>query len=103
MAGLTPPRPLAPDDDEGAELPVTGRVGGDRTSPTGSSIAVCSTPGAVGPPMPLGAVALYVVSALAVYGGDRLRRVVPAVWLTRTAALILVVLAVLTLIEAITG
>lgn len=49
------------------------------------------------------ALALWVVSALAVYGGDRLRRVLPEKWLTRAAALILVVLAVLTAIEAITG
>jgi Ca2+/H+ antiporter, TMEM165/GDT1 family len=49
------------------------------------------------------ALALWVVSAVAVYGGDRLRRVIPAVWLTRAAAAILVVLAVVTAIEAFTG
>ena len=49
------------------------------------------------------ALALWVVSALAVYGGDRLRRVIPATWLTRIAAAILVVLAVLTAIDAIAG
>ena len=49
------------------------------------------------------ALALWVVSALAVYGGDRLRRVIPAKWLTRIAAAILVVLAVLTAIDAIAG
>ncbi len=49
------------------------------------------------------ALALWVVSAIAVYGGDRLRRVLPAQWLTRIAAAILVVLAVLTAIDAITG
>lgn len=48
-------------------------------------------------------VALWAVSALAVYGGDRLRRVVPSRWLTRAAAAILVVLAVLTAIDAIVG
>ena len=47
--------------------------------------------------------ALWVVSAIAVYGGDRLRRVVPAQWLTRAAAAILVVLAVLSVVDAITG
>jgi putative Ca2+/H+ antiporter (TMEM165/GDT1 family) len=59
-----------------------------------------------GDPLAVGvgaALALWVVSAVAVYGGDRLRRVVPAVWLTRAAAAILVVLAVLTAIDAITG
>jgi putative Ca2+/H+ antiporter (TMEM165/GDT1 family) len=49
------------------------------------------------------ALALWVVSAIAVYGGDRLRRVLPALWLTRIAAAILVVLAVLTAIDAIAG
>ncbi len=47
--------------------------------------------------------ALWVVSAVAVYGGDRLRRVVPAQWLTRAAAAILVVLAVLSGVDAIRG
>jgi putative Ca2+/H+ antiporter (TMEM165/GDT1 family) len=49
------------------------------------------------------ALALWVVSAVAVYGGDRLRHVIPAKWLTRIAAAILVVLAVLTAIDAIAG
>jgi putative Ca2+/H+ antiporter (TMEM165/GDT1 family) len=49
------------------------------------------------------ALALWVVSAVAVYGGDRLRHVIPAKWLTRIAAAILVVLAVLTAIDAIMG
>ena len=49
------------------------------------------------------ALALWVVSAVAVYGGDRLRHVIPAKWLTRIAAAILVVLAVLTAIDAIVG
>jgi putative Ca2+/H+ antiporter (TMEM165/GDT1 family) len=49
------------------------------------------------------ALALWVVSALAVYGGDRLRRVLPAQWLTRAAAAVLVVLAALTALDAITG
>jgi Ca2+/H+ antiporter, TMEM165/GDT1 family len=49
------------------------------------------------------ALALWVVSAVAVYGGDRLRHVIPAKWLTRIAAAILVVLAVLTAIDAVMG
>ncbi|MCD2194926.1 TMEM165/GDT1 family protein [Actinomycetospora endophytica] len=51
----------------------------------------------------IGAVlALWGVSVLAVYGGSRLRRVVPYQWLTRIAAALLVVLAVLTAIDVIT-
>ena len=52
----------------------------------------------------IGAVlALWAVSALAVFGGNRLRRVVPVRWVTRAAAAVLVVLAVLTAIDAIRG
>jgi Ca2+/H+ antiporter, TMEM165/GDT1 family len=52
----------------------------------------------------IGAVlALWTVSALAVFGGSRLRRVVPVRWVTRAAAGVLVVLAVLTAIDAIRG
>jgi Ca2+/H+ antiporter, TMEM165/GDT1 family len=47
--------------------------------------------------------ALWVVSALAVFGGSRLRRVVPLRWVIRVAAAILVVLAVLSAVEAIRG
>jgi len=47
--------------------------------------------------------ALWSVSALAVYGGSRLQRVVPVRWVTRATAAILVVLAVLTAIDAIRG
>ena len=46
---------------------------------------------------------LWAVSALAVYGGSRLRRVVSVVWVTRVAAAIMVVLGVLSAIEAIRG
>lgn len=58
-----------------------------------------------GDPLAVGigaALALWLVSAVAVYGGDRLRRVVPARWLTWAAAALLVVLAVLTAFDAIT-
>ncbi|WP_433292935.1 TMEM165/GDT1 family protein [Pseudonocardia sp. CA-142604] len=47
--------------------------------------------------------ALWAVSALAVFGGSRLQRVVPVRWVTRVAAAVLVVLAVLSAIEAIRG
>lgn len=47
--------------------------------------------------------ALWSVSALVVYGGSRLQRVVPVRWVTRATAAILVVLAVLTAIDAIRG
>jgi Ca2+/H+ antiporter, TMEM165/GDT1 family len=47
--------------------------------------------------------ALWAVSALAVYGGNRLQRVVPMRWVTRATAAILIVLGVLTAIDAIRG
>jgi Ca2+/H+ antiporter, TMEM165/GDT1 family len=47
--------------------------------------------------------ALWAVSVLAVYGGSRLRRVVPVRWVTRVTAAILVVLAVLSAIDAFRG
>ncbi|MDT7561316.1 MAG: Ca2+/H+ antiporter, family [Pseudonocardiales bacterium] len=46
---------------------------------------------------------LWAVSALAVYGGKRLLRLVPVRWVTRATAAILVVLAVLSAIDAIRG
>ncbi|HEY4420459.1 MAG TPA: TMEM165/GDT1 family protein [Pseudonocardia sp.] len=47
--------------------------------------------------------ALWAVSALAVFGGHRLQRVVPVRWVTRVAAAVLIVLAVLSAIEALRG
>lgn len=47
--------------------------------------------------------ALWAVSALAVYGGSRLGRVVPVRWTMRVAAAILIALAVITAIDAIRG
>jgi len=47
--------------------------------------------------------ALWAVSALAVFGGARLRGFVPVRWVTRVAAAILVVLALLSAIDAIRG
>jgi putative Ca2+/H+ antiporter (TMEM165/GDT1 family) len=46
---------------------------------------------------------LWAVSALVVYGGKRLQGVVPVRWVTRVTAAILVVLGVLTAIDAIRG
>jgi putative Ca2+/H+ antiporter (TMEM165/GDT1 family) len=47
--------------------------------------------------------ALWAVSALAVFGGNRLGQVVPVRWVTRAAAAVLIVLAVLSAIEAFRG
>lgn len=47
--------------------------------------------------------ALWAVSAVAVFGGNRLQRVVPVRWVTRATAAILIVLGVLSAIEAIRG
>lgn len=46
---------------------------------------------------------LWAVSALAVYGGNRLRQVVPVKWVAVVAAAIMVVLAVISAVEAIRG
>jgi Ca2+/H+ antiporter, TMEM165/GDT1 family len=47
--------------------------------------------------------ALWAVSALAVFGGNRMRGVVPERWVTRVAAAVLVVLAGVSAVEAIRG
>ncbi|GAA5157749.1 TMEM165/GDT1 family protein [Pseudonocardia eucalypti] len=47
--------------------------------------------------------ALWAVSAIAVFGGNRVARVVPVRWITRATAAILVVLAVLSAVDAIRG
>ncbi|WP_028936309.1 TMEM165/GDT1 family protein [Pseudonocardia spinosispora] len=47
--------------------------------------------------------ALWAVSALAVFGGSRIQRLVPVRWVIRVAAAILVVLAVLSAVDAIRG
>lgn len=47
--------------------------------------------------------ALWTVSALAVFGGSRLAGVVSRRWLTRVAAAVLVVLALLSAVEAVRG
>lgn len=74
---------------------------GDPTQIITASLAArYQDPLAVG----IGAVlALWSVSALAVLGGNRLQRLVPVRWVTRATAAILVVLAVLTAVEAFRG
>jgi putative Ca2+/H+ antiporter (TMEM165/GDT1 family) len=47
--------------------------------------------------------ALWAASALAVFAGSRLQRVVPVRWVTRATAAVLVVLGVLSAIDAIRG
>ena len=47
--------------------------------------------------------ALWSVSVLAVLGGNRLRHVVPVRWMTRAAAAVLVVLGVISAVDAIVG
>lgn len=57
-------------------------------------------------PLAVGAgavLALWAASALAVYGGARLRRLVPVRWVIRVAAAVLVVLAALSAFDAIRG
>jgi putative Ca2+/H+ antiporter (TMEM165/GDT1 family) len=46
---------------------------------------------------------LWAVGALAITGGRQLPRVVPLKWITRTAAAVMTVLAVVSLVTAITG
>jgi len=67
---------------------------------TASLAARYDDPVAVGVGALLG---LWACSALAVWGGDRLRRLVPVRWVTRVAAAIMVALAVWTAVDAIRG
>ncbi|WP_433786443.1 TMEM165/GDT1 family protein [Actinomycetospora sp. CA-101289] len=46
---------------------------------------------------------LWACSALAVWGGDRLRRLIPVKWVTRVAAAVMVALALWTAVDAIRG
>ncbi|HEY2223329.1 TMEM165/GDT1 family protein [Actinomycetospora sp.] len=71
-----------------------------------TQIVIATLTARYGDPLAVGigaVLALWGVSVLAVYGGSRLRRVVPYRWLTRIAAAGLVVMAVLAGIDAITG
>jgi putative Ca2+/H+ antiporter (TMEM165/GDT1 family) len=71
-----------------------------------SQILAASLTARYGDPIAVGigaVLGLWVVSALAVYGGSRLRRVVPVKWVTRVAAAIMIVLAVISAIDAIRG
>jgi putative Ca2+/H+ antiporter (TMEM165/GDT1 family) len=47
--------------------------------------------------------ALWAVGALAITGGRQLLRIVPFKWITRTAGTVMIVLAVLSLVSAVTG
>jgi Ca2+/H+ antiporter, TMEM165/GDT1 family len=67
---------------------------------TASLAARYDDPVAVGVGAVLG---LWACSALAVWGGDRLRRLIPVMWVTRVAAAIMVALAAWTAIDAIRG
>jgi putative Ca2+/H+ antiporter (TMEM165/GDT1 family) len=67
---------------------------------TASLAARYDDPIAVGVGAVLG---LWACSALAVWGGDRLRRLIPVMWVTRAAAAIMVVLAAWAAIDAIRG
>ena len=52
-------------------------------------------------PVAIGSVlALWAVTAVAITGGQKLSQVLPLRWITRLAALVMVVLAVFTLVEA---
>lgn len=104
------------DDDE----PDIGNTSGTRWSVVATSFAVTALSEFADPtqiiiatlaaryrdPLAVGVgalLALWAVSALAVYGGNRLQRVVPVRWITRVTAAILVVLAVFSAIDAIRG
>jgi putative Ca2+/H+ antiporter (TMEM165/GDT1 family) len=67
---------------------------------TASLAARYDDPVAVGVGAVLG---LWACSALAVWGGDRLRRLIPVMWVTRAAAAVMVALAAWTAIDAIRG
>jgi putative Ca2+/H+ antiporter (TMEM165/GDT1 family) len=111
---------LLREDDDDDEDPTTGEAPGTRWRVVAASFGVTllselgdpsqiiiatlaaryDDPLAVG----IGALlALWAVSALAVFGGNRLRRVMPVRWVTRVAAAVLIVLGVLSAIEAIRG
>jgi putative Ca2+/H+ antiporter (TMEM165/GDT1 family) len=71
-----------------------------------TQIVIATLTARYGDPVAVGigsVLALWGVSVLAVAGGNRLRTVVPYRWLTRIAAAILVIMAVLSAVDAITG
>jgi Ca2+/H+ antiporter, TMEM165/GDT1 family len=71
-----------------------------------SQIVIVSLAARYADPLAVGigsVLALWAVSAVAVYGGSRLQRVVPVRWVSRVTAAILIVLGVLSAIEAIRG
>lgn len=71
-----------------------------------SQIVTASLAARYGAPLAVGigaVLGLWAASAIAVWGGDRLRRVVPVKWVTRVAAVIMILLAVWTAVDAIRG
>jgi Ca2+/H+ antiporter, TMEM165/GDT1 family len=71
-----------------------------------SQIVTASLAARYGAPLAVGigaVLGLWAASAIAVWGGERLRRIVPVKWVTRTAALIMIALAVWTAVDAIRG
>ena len=71
-----------------------------------SQIVTASLAARYGAPLAVGVGAvlgLWAASAIAVWGGDRLRRVIPVKWVTRVAAVIMILLAVWTAVDAIRG
>lgn len=71
-----------------------------------TQIVVATLTARYGAPIAVGIgalLALWAVSALAIYGGARLSRLIPVRWVVRVSAAILVVLSVLTAIDAIRG
>lgn len=110
---------LREDDDDDDELELSGSPGTRRRvvatsfgvvllaelgDPT--QIVIATLAARYGDPVAVGVgavLALWAVSVLAVLGGHRLRRVIPYRWLTRAAAVVLIVMAVLAAIDAIVG
>jgi Ca2+/H+ antiporter, TMEM165/GDT1 family len=71
-----------------------------------SEIVIASLAARYAAPLVVGVsavLALWAVSALAVYGGNRLERVVPVRWVTRLTAALLVGLAAVSAVQAVRG
>ena len=71
-----------------------------------SQIVTASLAARYGDPLAVGigaVIGLWAASAIAVWGGDRLRRIVPVKWVTRVAAVIMAALAVWTAVDAVRG
>lgn len=111
---------LLREDDEDDDEPDIGDAPGTRWSVVATSfgitvlsefadpsqIVIATLAARYADPLAVGIgslLALWAVSALAVFGGNRLQRVVPVRWVTRATAAILVVLGVLSAVDAIRG